>query len=100
ELATANRELEAFSYSVSHDLRAPLRAIDGFSKALVSEYGPQLDDRGDHYLSRVRAGTQRMAELIDDLLSLARVSRRELSRQKVDLSAIAGDVAAELVRRH
>src|SRR6185436_8990376 len=68
ELASANRELEAFSYSVSHDLRAPLRAIDGFSKALVSEYGPRIDERGHHYLSRVRAGTQRMAELIDDLL--------------------------------
>ena len=99
DLATANRELEAFSYSVSHDLRAPLRAIDGFSKALVTEYGARIDERGHHYLDRVRAGTQRMAELIDDLLGLARVSRRTLARQRVSLSDIAAQVSAELVRQ-
>ncbi|PYQ22183.1 MAG: histidine kinase [Acidobacteria bacterium] len=99
DLAAANKELEAFSYSVSHDLRAPLRAIDGFSKAVLSGYGPQLDERGRHYLERVRAGTQRMAQLIDDLLGLARVSRRQLVRQRVNLSEVAGQVAAELARR-
>ncbi len=99
DLAAANRELEAFSYSVSHDLRAPLRGIDGFSKALLTGYGSQLDEQGRHYLERVRAGTQRMARLIDDLLGLARVSRRELVRQDVNLSEIAGRVAAELATR-
>jgi len=99
DLAAANKELEAFSYSVSHDLRAPLRAIDGFSKALLGNYNEVLDERGRHYLERVRAGTQRMSELIDDLLGLARVSRRELVRRQVSLSEIAGRVAAELSRR-
>ncbi len=100
DLAAANQELEAFSYSVSHDLRAPLRAIDGFSKALQSDYGPQLDERARHYLERVRAGTQRMSGLIDDLLGLARLSRRELVRQKVNVSEVARRVAAELSRQH
>jgi len=99
DLAAANKELEAFSYSVSHDLRAPLRAIDGFSKAVLTDYGPQLDERGRHYLERVRAGTLRMSQLIDDLLGLARVSRRELVRKRADVSEIAGQVAAELARR-
>ena len=99
DLAAANKELEAFSYSVSHDLRAPLRAIDGFSKALLGSYGDQLDDRGRHYLERVRAGTLRMADLIDDLLGLARVSRKEMARQRVDVSEIASRVAQELARR-
>ncbi len=100
DLAAANNELEAFSYSVSHDLRAPLRAIDGFSKALLTDYGPQLDERARHYLERVRAGTQRMSGLIDDLLGLARLSRRELVRQRVDVSEVARRVAAELARGH
>lgn len=99
DLAAANKELEAFSYSVSHDLRAPLRAIDGFSKAVLTDYGPQIEERGRHYLERVRAGTLRMAQLIDDLLGLARVSRRQLVRQRVSLSEIAGQVAAELAQR-
>jgi light-regulated signal transduction histidine kinase (bacteriophytochrome) len=76
-----------------------LRAIDGFSKSVLSNYGPQLDERGRHYLERVRVGTQRMAQLIDDLLGLARVSRRQLVRQRVNLSEIAGQVATELARR-
>jgi signal transduction histidine kinase len=102
ELAGANRELEAFSYSVSHDLRAPLRAIDGFSKALLSEYGGDrtLDERGKHFLTRVRAGTQRMSLLIDDMLHLAQVTRRPLERSDVDVTALAADVAAELARRN
>src|SRR5262249_1867222 len=99
DLALANKELEAFSYSVSHDLRAPLRAIDGFSKALLSGHASQLDERGRHYLERVRAGTLRMSRLIDDLLGLAGVSRRELQRQPVDVSELAQRVAAELARR-
>jgi signal transduction histidine kinase len=99
ELATSNKELEAFSYSVSHDLRAPLRAIDGFGKALLDHCGPSLDEKGRHYLQRVRAGTKRMGDLIDDMLGLARISRKELTRQRVDLSAMAEGVAAELAGR-
>jgi signal transduction histidine kinase len=99
DLAAANKELEAFSYSVSHDLRAPLRAIDGFSKVLLTTHAKSLDERGRHYLDRVRAATQRMSELIDDLLGLARVGRKELARREVDVSALAGKVAAELARR-
>src|SRR4029077_18242043 len=71
ELLAANKELEAFSYSVSHDLRAPLRSIDGFSLALLEDYADKLDDEGKDHLNRVRAATQRMGTLIDDLLNLA-----------------------------
>jgi len=92
----ANRELEAFSYSVSHDLRAPLRSIDGFSLALLDDYQNLLDDQGRDYLRRVRGATQRMAQLIDDLLKLSRLTRGELNLAVVDLSALAGRVAAEL----
>jgi PAS domain S-box-containing protein len=98
ELAAVNRELEAFSYSVSHDLRAPLRGIDGFSQALLEEYGEILDDQGKGYLRRVRQATVRMGELIDDLLNLSRVTRREMRRETVDLSAIARSVMAQLRR--
>jgi signal transduction histidine kinase len=101
ELAAANRELESFSYSVSHDLRAPLRAIDGFSKALLTEYANKvLDGQGLHFLHRVRSGTQKMAGLIDDMLHLARVTRRTLDRGDVDVTAVAEEVAAELERRN
>jgi signal transduction histidine kinase len=101
ELAAANRELESFSYSVSHDLRAPLRAIDGFSKALLTDYANKiLDGQGLHFLQRVRAGTQKMARLIDDMLHLARVTRRTLDRGDVDVTAVAEEVAAELERRN
>jgi signal transduction histidine kinase len=96
DLAAANKELEAFSYSVSHDLRAPLRAIDGFSKALLTSHGDVLDEQGRHYLARVRSGTLRMADLIDDLLGLARISRQELVRRKIDLSEIANRVLSEM----
>ena len=96
DLATANRELESFSYSVSHDLRSPLRSIDGFAQALAEDYQDRLDDTGRGYLARIRAAAQRMGGLIDDLLSLSRVSRAELSRTAVDLTAIAADIAARL----
>jgi PAS domain S-box-containing protein len=94
----ANRELETFSYSVAHDLRTPLRAIDGFSQALTEDYGDRLDAEGRRYLVRVRQSAQRMAELIDDLLTLSRVTRSELRRDRVDLSALAHTVLATLQR--
>ncbi len=96
ELATINQELEAFSYSVSHDLRSPLRGIDGFSQALLEEYPDKLDDTGKDYLHRVRNASQRMGELIDDLLALSRVTRQEMRREPVELSALAHKIAAQL----
>jgi len=95
-LEAANKELDAFCYSVSHDLRAPLRGMDGFSLALLEDYGDRFDETGQDYLRRVRAASQRMAQLIDDLLALSRVTRREMSRQQVDLSALAEAVASDL----
>jgi signal transduction histidine kinase len=89
-------ELEAFNYSVSHDLRAPLRPLDGFSQALLDDYGDRLDEKGVDYLKRIRAAAQRMGMLIEDLLELSRVSRAELHRQPVDLSAIVSSIVAEL----
>jgi len=96
QLEAANKELEAFSYSVSHDLRAPLRSIDGFSLALLEDYGARLDEEAAGYLQRIRAATQRMAQLIDDLLNLARVTRGELRHEQVDLGAIARSIIANL----
>jgi signal transduction histidine kinase len=93
------QELEAFSYSVSHDLRAPLRSIDGFSQVLLDDYGATLDETGQGYVKRVRAAAQRMSELIDDLLDLSRLSQVELSRAPVRLSEIAKAVAEELRQR-
>ncbi|MBN1136893.1 MAG: PAS domain S-box protein, partial [Anaerolineae bacterium] len=97
-LAAVNRELEAFAYSVSHDLRAPLRSMDGFSQALLEDYADQLDAAGQDYLRRVRAGSQHMGQLIDDLLKLSRLTRFEMQQEKVDLSALAHEIAAELRR--
>jgi len=85
----ANRELEAFSYSVAHDLRAPLRGIDGFSLALLDDYSEKLDEDGRRYLRRVRASAQHMAQLIESLLSLARITRGEMRSQQVDLGELA-----------
>jgi PAS domain S-box-containing protein len=96
QLEAANKELEAFSYSVSHDLRAPLRSIDGFSSALREDYGGQLDGQAKNYLERIRAATQRMSQLIDDLLNLARVSRGEMRHEQVDLSAMAKVILTDL----
>jgi PAS domain S-box-containing protein len=96
ELSEANRELESFAYSVSHDLRAPLRAIEGFSRILGEHYAPALDETGRDYLLRVRKATARMAELIDALLRLSRISRSGLNITEVDLSALAEDVGAGL----
>ena len=96
QLQAANKELEAFSYSVSHDLRAPLRGLDGFSQALLEDYADKLDAQGQNYLGRIRAGSQRMGQLIDDLLNLSRVSRGDMSRELVDLSKMAHEVADEL----
>jgi signal transduction histidine kinase len=96
ELEGTNRELEAFSYSVSHDLRAPLRTIDGFSQILQEDYEHALDDEGLDYLGRVRAASRHMATLIDDLLDLSRVGRRPLRREPVDLSRLAAGIMEEL----
>lgn len=96
QLEASNRELEAFAYSVSHDLRAPLRGVDGFSAVLAREYGDKLDEAGHHYLERIRAGVQRMGALIDGLLDLSRLTRRELRLAEVDLSLLAQEVAAAL----
>ena len=98
ELEAANQELEAFSYSVSHDLRTPLRALDGFSLALAEDYAGKLDEKALNYLQRIRTGSQRMAELIDDLLNLSRLSREAMHRERVDLTALAQAVGAELSR--
>ncbi|MCL4530005.1 MAG: PAS domain S-box protein [Chloroflexi bacterium] len=100
QLEAANKELEAFSYSVSHDLRAPLRAIDGFSLALLEDYASQLPAEAQNYLQRVRASAQRMAELIDDMLNLSRVTRTPLERQPVNLSEMAGRICTELKQNH
>lgn len=89
ELEAANRALEAFSYSVSHDLRAPLNTVNGFAQLLLKSNQSKLDDKGKHYLSRIRAGAQQMGELIDGLLSLAKLSREPLRLDAVDLSALA-----------
>jgi two-component system, NtrC family, sensor kinase len=98
ELEIKNEELESFSYSVAHDLRAPLRSIDGFGLALLEDYADKLDDDGKQYLAYVRESAQQMSQLIDDMLALAQVTRAEFERTEVNLSAIARKVAAELAR--
>jgi signal transduction histidine kinase len=97
-LESSNRELEAFSYAVSHDLRAPLRSVSGFSQAVLEDYGPQLDARGRQYLELANDGAREMGRLIDDLLSLSRVTRVEMVPRPVDLSALARSVIDDLRR--
>ena len=97
ELNSVNKELEAFSYSVSHDLRAPLRALDGFSLALLEDYADKLDAAGQNYLNRVRNASKQMARLIDDLLLLARVTRGEIAKTEVNLSEIVESIAEKLI---
>ncbi|MBI2390666.1 MAG: hypothetical protein HYV09_13840 [Deltaproteobacteria bacterium] len=99
ELEAANAELESFAYSVSHDLRAPLRGLDGFSLALLEDYAPVLDDTGRRYLDFIRSSAQRMGELIDALLGLSRVTRMTMQREQVDLSELARSIAADLARQ-
>lgn len=96
QLEAANKELEAFSYSVSHDLRSPLRTMDGFSQALIEDYGDKLDATGKDYLDRIRGGSQSMGQLIDDLLEFARLTTGELRHEPVDLSAMARTIVANL----
>ncbi|MGZ5032374.1 MAG: sensor histidine kinase [Usitatibacter sp.] len=98
DLDALNKELESFSYSVSHDLRAPLRSMDGFSLVLLEDYGDRLDDEGKDAIARIRAASQRMGDLIDDLLRLSQVSRAELNLEGVDVSAMAREIAAILER--
>lgn len=95
-LNVVNKELEAFSYSVSHDLRAPLRTIDGFSQAIQEDYADQLDEDGKRYLSRIREGSQQMAQLIDDMLNLSRLTRGDIRKEPLDLSNMARAIAADL----
>jgi signal transduction histidine kinase len=96
QVLAANKELDAFAYSVSHDLRAPLRSIDGFSQVVLQDYADKLDEAGRDALQRVRAATQRMGMLIDDLLKLARITRGEMRREPVDLSGMVQEIVAEL----
>jgi predicted ATPase/signal transduction histidine kinase/GAF domain-containing protein/tRNA A-37 threonylcarbamoyl transferase component Bud32 len=95
QLETVNKELEAFSYSVSHDLRAPLRGIDGFSQILLENYEDKVDEQGKNYLKRIRLATQRMAQLIDDLLNLSRISRYEINSKEVNLSEMVKEIINE-----
>ena len=96
KLQEANQELEAFSYSVSHDLRAPLRAVDGFSRILLEDYANKLDDDGKRFLDVIRSNTQNMGRLIDDLLAFSRLSRKQLEASPVNMSELASDVFQQL----
>lgn len=100
ELEVANKELESFSYSVSHDLRAPLRSLNGYSQALLEDYGTKLEERAQHYLKRIQLNSERMANLIDDLLKLSRVTRQVLSKQEINLSKVAREILKELEEKY
>lgn len=99
ELQVLNQELESFNYSVSHDLRSPLRAISGFSQALLSDYGKELDDEARHYLERINLGTLRMSDLIDSLLQLSRLTRVKVQRVEIDLGEFVGSIVKDLRER-
>jgi light-regulated signal transduction histidine kinase (bacteriophytochrome) len=99
ELANTNKELESFNYSVSHDLRAPLRSINGFSQIIFDSYQDKLDEEGKEYLQIITSECRRMGQLIDSMLNLSRLSRKEINREEVDLSSMAEAIAAELRRR-
>ncbi|GAI96662.1 unnamed protein product, partial [marine sediment metagenome] len=96
QLAATNKELETFSYSVSHDLRSPLRSIDGFSQALLEDYTESLDDTGKDYLNRLRTASQKMGELIDGLLKLSRLTRSEMHQEEVNLSMLVKEITSRL----
>jgi PAS domain S-box-containing protein len=100
QLRATNKELESFSYSVSHDLRSPLRSIDGFSQALLEDYKSKLDETGKDYLNRLRGASQKMGELIDGILKLSRLTRNEIHREKVDLSALAEEISGRLTETY
>jgi light-regulated signal transduction histidine kinase (bacteriophytochrome) len=100
ELTATNQELEAFCYSVAHDLRNPLRGIEGFSRVLAKDYADRLDAKGKGYFERIRAAIYRMSHLIDSLLDLARLTRSEMQREEVDLSLLVGTISEELKNMH
>ncbi len=100
QLEATNRELESFAYAVSHDLRAPLRSMSGFSQLLQESQGAELDDKARHYLQRIHESSRRMSNLIEDLLSLSRISRSELTPRLVDLSQLASDAATAIKERY
>jgi PAS domain S-box-containing protein len=100
QLQATNKELESFSYSVSHDLRSPLRSIDGFSQALLEDYADKIDGKGQDYLNRLRNASQKMGELIDGVLKISRLSRSEMHQEKVDLGAIAEEIIDRLKETH
>jgi light-regulated signal transduction histidine kinase (bacteriophytochrome) len=100
QLEAANKELEAFAYSVSHDLRAPLRAIDGFSRILLEDFAPQLPAESKRYLDRVRTNTQQMGELVDNLLAFSRLSRQPLNKHKFEPADLVRKVVADLYTEH
>ncbi|WP_433301469.1 sensor histidine kinase [Actinoplanes sp. CA-030573] len=99
ELEAANRELDSFAYSVSHDLRAPLRSLEGFSQVLLEDYAEQLAEEAQGYLRRIQANVGRMAQMIDDLLHLSRATRSQLRRSPTDVTALAREIAGELTER-
>jgi PAS domain S-box-containing protein len=100
ELEASTRELDAFAYSVSHDLRAPLRSLEGFSQVLLEDFSADLDEEGQRYLGRIQANVARMAQMIDDLLHLSRATRSQLRREHTDLSELSREVLAELAAQH
>jgi len=100
KLEFANKELESFIYSVSHDLRGPLRAISGFSEIMMKDIADKVDEKGKKYLSRIHHGTEKMSRLIDDLLNLSRISRLEIQRKSIDLSQMASSIIADLRETH